>query len=829
MFKYILLSASFIFLIINFSYSKPSPTNLKNSLDLNFTGKVNFSLPLDLNKLNFKGELNISNIKIKGDFSVKIINKNPFIGTITSNYLKLDINEFIIILNKLGINVSIPQNIKGSVILEKINLNLKDDTYSLQIDKITGPVIYNKKLLLNNFNITGDIKKRILNLNIHKIILDTNTITNLVVNNEKSILISFSDSYFNLNYIRNLAFTLIPDLHKKIINFIKERNTYVPEVSNIDLKGNINLNNFNLEITKELNILNLNCVLSLNKTTVILNNAKKSPLILNLSSNSINVLYKNKTCDIATTKINLNLKNIYLQNKITNIKTKYFYIPDIKLDVGFKSKINTENSTRSYFNIHVIPKTNLVLNIDKKSHLLLNILPFDLEMQNNIFTLSNNKEVYVNLKDLPVYLSKNKTLKISGKIKLKDNNFGINLEKNYFNLKSNVSISNSNILIRNTNINIANFSLNIKLSNNILDLTNGYLKAKLNHNGNIILYFNTSMPFRNFSAKIREIYKNTTLNLQLKDTNIYGTKIKTLKVIKQNNYLAKLNYDISLQSLKLIGNTSIHLSNNKNDIITRKLLLIDITKKENHKKVNGQDTPIKIEVPEIIKNLSSKYHFEFDLINYIKKDTEYLISSVKGNILLKDHPAIGLSGYFCNMLFSGGGEYKNGEVLATMDVRAISLPVDHLIACFINKAPIYITGNTNLQGTVNTQGKTIKGLKRHLSFDILIDIDNGRVMKLSNLGKKIKWILDILSYVKLNPSKLEDSLEFKKIIASISGGFNKVNIKQIKVYSPMLNLYSYGEINLDKKEINLKGFIKKGFLSKKFHFKEKLSKNNNKE
>ncbi len=291
---------------------------------------------------------------------------------------------------------------------------------------------------------------------------------------------------------------------------------------------------------------------------------------------------------------------------------------------------------------------------------------------------------------------------------------------------------------------------------------------------------------------------------------------------------SELEYSISIPAGKILGATQAKLSPSRFDLITRKLRFLSIQRKAEDKKINTErrfeNKEIKPKVPETISSFSSHYHLEFDSLKYITHDNVYEISPLKGDILFKNHPSISFNGYFCNISFSGGIEFLDTGVSGIVDIRTISIPMDHLLGCFIRQAPVYITGDTNLQTTINFQGKTIKDLKENLWFDAFVDVEDGKILKLSNLGKKVGVILDVLSFVRLNPAKLEDSLEFSKFGLSLSGGLKEIKIKQLKLDSSLLNLYSYGDIDLKKNNMEIKGEIKKGFISKSFHLTEKIKK-----
>ncbi len=55
--------------------SRPKKDKLYQSLGLEFSGKLNFDLPIDADELHFSGDITLLNIKFKGDFNIRIQKK----------------------------------------------------------------------------------------------------------------------------------------------------------------------------------------------------------------------------------------------------------------------------------------------------------------------------------------------------------------------------------------------------------------------------------------------------------------------------------------------------------------------------------------------------------------------------------------------------------------------------------------------------------------------------------------------------------------------------------------------------------------------------------
>jgi len=438
------------------------------------------------------------------------------------------------------------------------------------------------------------------------------------------------------------------------------------------------------------------------------------------------------------------------------------------------------------------------------------------------------KKVVAQIKKGIVKQSKG-NLNVTGNVQAND--VVINYENKKFNIKSNIKISSSNFQYNDLSAFIKDLKTDFRLGNKTIELKNGTLNAKVNQKGNINLKFATKIPLENIAYNLRSIYKDTFFDLTITDLEKDDMNISSLRAKKDHPDVVHFDYSIIFPSGKVIGSTQTRLLSDRFDLITRKLKFIANGKQKIKKQIKSpqkfdNNREIKIQIPRAIKKFSSHYHLEFDSLQYLINEFEYEVSLLKGDILLKDHPSIGFNGYFCNVSFSGGAELLDKGVSGILDIRAVGMPIDHLLGCFIRKSPVYITGDTDIQANINFQGDTIKKIEENLFFDAYIDVNNGRILKLSNLGKKVTIILEILRYVKLNPSKLADSLEFNKLGLFLNGGLKTINIKQVTLNSSLLNLYLSGKVDFNKNNIEIIGQVNKGFISKKFHFNEKIKKQN---
>ncbi len=143
----------------------------------------------------------------------------------------------------------------------------------------------------------------------------------------------------------------------------------------------------------------------------------------------------------------------------------------------------------------------------------------------------------------------------------------------------------------------------------------------------------------------------------------------------------------------------------------------------------------------------------------------------------------------CYTSLGVAGEIEpKGKLWLSGEIQTISTPVDGFLACFLTEAPVYIRGDLTFRFSFETQGKSLDALKNAFFFQGRGDIRNGKILKISNLHKNLKWFLDILTLAKLNPTKLKDTVVFEELNFVLEGGLKEVNIKNLFISSPLLKL-----------------------------------------
>ncbi len=812
----------FVFIIL---LSIPYNWIYAEKLNVNIIGKLGIDLPVNATHFKINGDLQILNLKLSGDFDFRLVSQKPFSFKLFSKSLKIDSKQLLITLKKLGYLKSLPKELSGPLIAQKVNIIGNDKNYSLIVNKVSGLLFKHNKITIKGINIQIKQKNKEIHLNFNKLLWGKNKINNLILTYSPAKIDMCSDNiYLDLNLVSKTLFSFSKELKTRILSRLNK----ILAVRDISLNGDFRAKEFKISLLHEgrgYTLKNLSCALSTQGSSVTLfNKGQKLPSIAAFTTNSTFINY-NKKLKISSNGINLNIKNIFYPKKIKEIGWESVYIPKILINtkLSYEQKNGTSNIYLQVSSIKPITLKNI-----KGSIITLNPTKIDIKLKDNILSILS-KNVSTQLSKINYYFSPKKSILYSGINKFKDISFKINLIDKKSKLTTNYSMSNSYLKYEDITSRIKKLNIYINKYHNLLVFRSGILDAKINKKGDILAHFQCKIPLVKAKIHLREILKNLVFDINTKNILYRNMVFYSINAKKKKNKTIQIKYNTRLNNINLSGNTELDILDKEVDIITRSILIKELkkelekNKKANKDKINKQ-VSLKINIPSIIWEISKHYHFEFDNISYRKLDWEYDISSLKGDLYLRDHPILGLGCYFCNLYIEAGVDLFKQGINTSIDIKGVSIPIDHLIGCFLHKAPIYLTGTTNIQLNILAHGSTFSELKNNLSFDGLLTIDNGNVLKLSNLGKKAEIVLDILHFVKLNPSKLEDSLEFNRLIASLTGGINIIQLKEIKVSSPILNLYSYGSINLNKKLIEVSGEVEKGWLSKKFHLIKNFNK-----
>lgn len=805
----------------------------QSKLGFVFSGKLDLINPLDPSHLKLKGKISLLNLKLEGDFDFEILNKEPFSFRLTAKEIKISSKELINLLKQLNISSPYLKDVHGSSIIKDVTLLFKDNVYYCDIGLIEGPFLWqDQKLATKNLKTKFNVLNNSVVLTFDALYVGNSYIKKASINlNNKALSFKALSINSAMKAISKKIFQILPDTKNKLIVAIN--NTRFMDVKDISLIGNLKINDIELQLLD----IDKNATLSLVKgniftdslSVLIYTEQNREPMNLSIGLRSSNITLQDKNVKFLFNSLNISGKNIYFRKEVKDLGIGSFFVPQISLSLNSSGTlVLNDNNPELSLETDVTFNDIITVTTNNNSVFMLNVHPLNVKFEDNFLDISN-QEIDISLKDIVYFFSTEDIINLAASnIKLENLKLKFNIEKNKLLGAVNFKIKNTNIVSKYANADIINFSSNIGFEDKYMTLTNGLLDGKINNNGIIKVSFSSRVPLMNIEQKSRDFVENFYINLIASNINFKDIAIKNLNVKKQTKQKIETDYIIDSKTFLLKGNTYIESQNDYIGIITKKIQIKDfgLNQTTENKKSEPVDENeiIDVKFPDIVKRISKKYHFEFDEIAYESKDTNYFIDNLKGDLLFDKKTFLGISGYFCNLTFEAGIEFLNPGVNAFLNINSVSVPLDNLIGCFVYRAPIYIKGETNIRSSVTTQGKTIKEIKNNLSYDGFVTISNGQVLKLSNLGQKVEMILDILSFVRLNPAKLSDSLEFDSITGSISGDLKKVDLKQIIVRSSILNLIVQGSYLIDKKILKIFGEVKKGWINKSFNLQENLSK-----
>ncbi len=157
-------------------------------------------------------------------------------------------------------------------------------------------------------------------------------------------------------------------------------------------------------------------------------------------------------------------------------------------------------------------------------------------------------------------------------------------------------------------------------------------------------------------------------------------------------------------------------------------------------------------------------------------------------------------------------------------VTVLSAPVDLFLSCFVRRAPVYIRGGLRLDASFEGQGDRVKGLKKSMSLKLIGEVKKGTVLKLSNIDKKLRWILDLLDLVGLRKGHLHDAVTFDRINFFLDGSLSNAHLRKFVLLSSDMKLTAFasGRLSFEPKFYKcIKGKLSFAGISKSFEVCDK--------
>ncbi len=816
-------SFNFVFVSSLWCHNPPS-----QELPLRFGGRVRLGLPFEPGHLRLKGEFALLNFNFKGDIDLHVLSTSPLRVKFSSSSLVVDIRDVFHILKKLGYLPNPPGYIKGICTIKGLNGTIDGDTYSLSISSIKGPLVYGNRIFLRKGRIRITSSKGLINYHMAFLKVGKNSLTDISGSySPGGVKISLREVKLNAGSLLATTYAISPPLQKKILGILDK---YLP-VSSFDIGGSALIQNVGVSLisagdnsSMKLDSLSMEVMPStLLKAKMVLRKVR-SPMQLILSPGRVHLEMSPVGIEVDAEGSEIKGKDLFYPLEIPSLNSRHIFIPTISIKKNFHVFFNQKDNSLEKVNA-TISISGFDVYLKKDSYIQFLSKPIAVELKRNLFDV-HTEEMDISVPKTFSFNTSNGTMTFKGDLLLRQLHAHGKLQKT-----PDYSIS-LKVLARDMSIHhpIMDIAVNrasslVKLTPLLLTLNKMRAVMHTGKQGEVQVSLSTKIPLS--SIDYRKLFKETSLILRAKDVEVEDVRLRSLNIKKSSPLRMSLDYHVEKAPMKFEGEGYVEYGGNVLNFISKYVKLVDNSMpspsqtSSKQRPFSLQDIPdkrINISLPPIISKISKHYHVECDTFSYVKRDMEYDIDGLKADLLLKaKQMGISTEFYFCNLLFSGGVELDGSSNLGlSFDIRAISMPIDHLLGCFIHRAPIYITGDTNIQVNLSTHGQTYREVAGNISVDGFVRLDNGKVLKLSNLGRKVEMILEVLSFVGLNPSRMEDALPFNRLIVSLGGGIKRLNIKQIQIISPIILLSSSGYFDLNKEELHLKGTIKKSFLSKDF-------------
>ncbi len=320
----------------------------------------------------------------------------------------------------------------------------------------------------------------------------------------------------------------------------------------------------------------------------------------------------------------------------------------------------------------------------------------------------------------------------------------------------------------------------------------------------------------------------SSLKIHAKDLHTSSIYLKKLLLEKK-----KTEKDAKLSASFILSNTTYHLRdgriswlNKKFSMDLRHLEIIPPKKKKKQKATKTKKLVISEKPFDFtpLKNLKKFAHEWKIFISRISYDDIFDIDRFSGSLIYKNEvPVFSFNGEGCFLNFNISGSIENYKKLSiTGEVKTISSPMDTLLACFIKEAPVYVTGSFTMRAVIDAEGESPKDMMNSTEYRVVSSVEDGKIMRISNLKKSLGILLKILSLVKLNPTKLKDTLVFNNLELVFSGNAEKLEIKKFSLDSPLLklNIIAQGEVlkllnEIDRK-VTVYGRVGIGGIGKDF-------------
>lgn len=184
----------------------------------------------------------------------------------------------------------------------------------------------------------------------------------------------------------------------------------------------------------------------------------------------------------------------------------------------------------------------------------------------------------------------------------------------------------------------------------------------------------------------------------------------------------------------------------------------------------------------------------------VVRDMSARLRSVKGRTTVNGR------GRICLMRVDLESALVPDQVAAKVTVRGTNVHFPGVLGCFINELPIYLRGRLSAQAEFLVHGKTPGQVRDSMVGDVVVRVSRLKVLKLSNLDKRLGFFLEIMNAVDVGPDE-DDSVSFRHALVAAKIGQGVTRLQTVRLAGKRLSVEGAGRYDNKKKRLLLNASV----------------------
>lgn len=184
----------------------------------------------------------------------------------------------------------------------------------------------------------------------------------------------------------------------------------------------------------------------------------------------------------------------------------------------------------------------------------------------------------------------------------------------------------------------------------------------------------------------------------------------------------------------------------------------------------------------------------------VVRDLSARVASAKGRMVVKGR------GRLCLMKVGLEMALTPDSLAANIAVTGNGVHLPGVLGCFVDELPVYLRGRLTVQANFFMQGKNGRELSESVRGDVAARLRNVRVLKMSNLDKRLGFFIEIMNAAGLDPDE-GDTLTFRdgRVVASMAGDI--VALKAVRFGGGKVSVAGNGNFGLNDKRLRLNAHV----------------------